>query len=71
MKIGRVGVWTGYGLIGTENAGETVALAEALGFGTFWPQSKSASGADHVCLQPVGAKGVPRYEWSALAEAML
>jgi probable F420-dependent oxidoreductase len=36
MKIGRVGVWTGYGLIGTENAGEAVALAEALGFGTFW-----------------------------------
>jgi probable F420-dependent oxidoreductase len=29
-----------------------------------------AAGADHVCLQPVGVKGMPRQEWSALASAL-
>jgi len=29
------------------------------------------AGADHVCLQPVGADGIPRAEWSALAEALI
>jgi probable F420-dependent oxidoreductase len=28
------------------------------------------AGADHVCLQPVGVKGVPRSEWTALASAL-
>jgi probable F420-dependent oxidoreductase len=28
------------------------------------------AGADHVCLQPVGTRGVPRAEWSALASAL-
>ena len=28
------------------------------------------AGADHVALQPVGVKGVPRAEWTALAEAI-
>ncbi|HWF52647.1 MAG TPA: TIGR03620 family F420-dependent LLM class oxidoreductase [Solirubrobacteraceae bacterium] len=28
------------------------------------------AGADHVCLQPVGVKGVPREEWRALARAL-
>lgn len=28
------------------------------------------AGADHVCLQPVGVSGVPRAEWTALAEAL-
>jgi len=27
------------------------------------------AGADHVCLQPVGVRGIPRDEWSALARA--
>ncbi len=27
-------------------------------------------GADHVCLQPVGIRGVPRAEWTALASAL-
>ena len=27
------------------------------------------AGADHVCLQPVGVKGVPREQWTALASA--
>ena len=27
------------------------------------------AGADHVCLQPVGVRGVPREEWTALAAA--
>jgi probable F420-dependent oxidoreductase len=28
------------------------------------------AGADHVCLQPVGLPGVPRREWTALAEVL-
>jgi probable F420-dependent oxidoreductase len=28
------------------------------------------AGADHVCLQPVGASGIPRAEWTALARAL-
>jgi probable F420-dependent oxidoreductase len=28
------------------------------------------AGADHVCLQPLGAQGVPRAEWTALASAL-
>jgi probable F420-dependent oxidoreductase len=28
------------------------------------------AGADHVCLQPVGVRGVPREQWSALASAL-
>jgi probable F420-dependent oxidoreductase len=28
------------------------------------------AGADHVCLQPVGARGVPREQWAALAQAL-
>lgn len=30
-----------------------------------------AAGADHVCLQPVGVKGIPRAQWSALARALI
>jgi probable F420-dependent oxidoreductase len=29
------------------------------------------AGADHVCLQPVGARGVPREQWTALARALI
>ena len=29
------------------------------------------AGADHVCLQPVGVTGIPRREWTALAEALI
>jgi probable F420-dependent oxidoreductase len=29
------------------------------------------AGADHVCLQPVGVRGVPRDEWTALAGALV
>jgi probable F420-dependent oxidoreductase len=28
------------------------------------------AGADHVCLQPVGTRGLPRGEWAALASAL-
>ncbi|HYZ82407.1 MAG TPA: TIGR03620 family F420-dependent LLM class oxidoreductase [Solirubrobacteraceae bacterium] len=28
------------------------------------------AGADHVCLQPVGTRGIPRAEWAALAAAL-
>jgi probable F420-dependent oxidoreductase len=36
MDVGRFGVWTTYHAIGEENAGEAAALAQELGFGTFW-----------------------------------
>ena len=29
------------------------------------------AGADHVCVQTVGVQGVPRLEWTALAEALI
>ena len=29
------------------------------------------AGADHVCLQPLGERGVPRASWTALANALL
>jgi probable F420-dependent oxidoreductase len=29
-----------------------------------------SAGADHVCLQAVGAEGIPRAEWTALASAL-
>ena len=29
------------------------------------------AGADHVCLQPVGVRGVPREQWTALAAALI
>jgi hypothetical protein len=28
------------------------------------------AGADHVCLQTVGVQGIPRAQWTALAEAL-
>jgi probable F420-dependent oxidoreductase len=33
-------------------------------------QAHLEAGADHVCLQPVGVRGIPRAEWGALAEAV-
>jgi probable F420-dependent oxidoreductase len=36
MEFGRVGVWTTYRRIGEENARQAAALAEQLGYGTFW-----------------------------------
>jgi probable F420-dependent oxidoreductase len=36
MQLGKLGVWTSYGRIGEENAGEAARLAEELGYGTFW-----------------------------------
>ena len=29
------------------------------------------AGADHVCLQPLGEKGIPRESWTALAKSLL
>ena len=33
-------------------------------------QAHLDAGADHVCLQPVGAAGIPREEWTAISEAL-
>ena len=30
-----------------------------------------SAGADHVCLQALGATGIPRDQWSALASALI
>jgi hypothetical protein len=29
------------------------------------------SGADHVCLQPLGEQGIPRESWTALANVLV
>jgi len=29
------------------------------------------AGADHVCVQPLGARGIPRAQWTALASALI
>ena len=34
-------------------------------------QAHLEAGADHVCLQPVGVKGIPEEEWSELAAAVI
>jgi probable F420-dependent oxidoreductase len=36
VELGTIGVWTSYRAIGEENAEAAAALAQALGFGTFW-----------------------------------
>jgi probable F420-dependent oxidoreductase len=36
MQLGTFGVWTLYGTIGEEGAGEVARLIESLGFGTLW-----------------------------------
>jgi probable F420-dependent oxidoreductase len=36
VDLGEFGIWTAYRLIGEENAGQAAALAESLGYGTFW-----------------------------------
>ena len=36
MDFGTFGIWTSYRQIGEENAGAAAALAEELGYGTFW-----------------------------------
>ena len=43
--------------------GSAEAIADAA-------QAHLEAGADHVCLQPVGVRGVPREQWSALASAL-
>jgi probable F420-dependent oxidoreductase len=34
-------------------------------------QAHLDTGADHVCVQPLGEEGIPRASWTALAEALL
>jgi probable F420-dependent oxidoreductase len=36
MDLGRIGIWTTWGALGEEHAGEAAALVESLGYGTFW-----------------------------------
>jgi probable F420-dependent oxidoreductase len=36
VQLGTLGVWTTYRALGEEHAGEAAALAEQLGYGTFW-----------------------------------
>ena len=53
MDLGKLGVWTTYRRIGEDRAGEAAALAEELGYGTFWlggsprlPSVRAAAGGD-------------------------
>jgi probable F420-dependent oxidoreductase len=58
VKLGTIGVWTSYRAIGEENAGEAAAVAQELGFGTFWlggsPRLPTVrpllQGADRICV---------------------
>jgi probable F420-dependent oxidoreductase len=43
--------------------GSAEAIAEIV-------QTHLDSGADHVCLQPLGEDGIPRDAWTALAKAL-
>lgn len=36
MDLGRIGIWTSYGRIGEQNAGEAARLVEKLDYGVFW-----------------------------------
>src|SRR3978361_1574082 len=36
MNLGTIGVWTTWRALGEERGGEAAALAERLGYGTFW-----------------------------------
>jgi probable F420-dependent oxidoreductase len=36
VELGSIGIWTTYRALGEDNAGEAAALAERLGYGTFW-----------------------------------
>ena len=44
--------------------GSAVEIAEIVG-------AHLEAGADHVCLQPLGADGMPRDQWAALAAALI
>jgi probable F420-dependent oxidoreductase len=74
MKLGLYGVWTTYAAIGEENAADTAALVQDLGFGTFWlggsPRLRSVrpllTGADRIVVG-TGIVNVWQYDPADLA----
>lgn len=74
MELGRFGIWTTYRAIGEENAGAAAALAQELGFGTFWlggsPRLPTVrpllEGADRIAVA-TGIVNVWQYEPATLA----
>lgn len=74
MDLGTFGVWTTYHAIGEENAGEAAALAQELGFGTFWlggsprlPAVRPLLGATERLTVATGIVNVWAYEPDQLA----
>ncbi len=74
MGLGTFGVWTAYGAIGEENAGEAASLVAELGFGTFWlggsPRLSSVRPlleADETLTVATGIVNVWAYEPAELA----
>jgi probable F420-dependent oxidoreductase len=55
MELGRFGVWTVYGAIGEENAGEAATLVHELGFGTFWLGGSPRLSGVRPLLEAVGS----------------
>ena len=74
VELGEFGVWTVYRTIGEENASEAAALAESLGYGTFWlggsPRLASVrpllDGGERITVA-TGIVNVWQYEPDALA----
>jgi probable F420-dependent oxidoreductase len=62
MELGRFGVWTSFRQVGEDDAPEAAALAEQLGFGTFWlggsPQPRALAPLLEATSQLVAATGI-------------
>jgi probable F420-dependent oxidoreductase len=55
MELGTFGVWTAYGAIGEENAGQAAGLVHDLGFGTFWLGGSPRLSSVRPLLQATGS----------------
>jgi len=66
--LGRIGIWLMELRFG--DPGESIAAWGSLEQITARVNEQLAAGADHVCLQVIGAEE-PRIAWRRLAEALL
>jgi probable F420-dependent oxidoreductase len=73
-RLGNVGVWTSYYAIGEEDAAEAAALAESLGYGTFWlggsprlPRVRPLLEATRQIVVGTGVVNVWQYDPTSLA----
>jgi probable F420-dependent oxidoreductase len=74
VQLGEIGIWTSYGAIGEENAGQAAKLAEDLGFGAFWlggspqlPTVRPLLDATEAVIVATGIVNVWQYEPDKLA----